>query len=345
MRSHVQTRRPATSAAVQVPRVVPSAKMFGWKDRENPDYAKIDGDGTFTLTNLRPAPGSKHRKKRKGRGHAAGQGGSCGFGMRGQKSRSGRPTRPGFEGGQTPLYRRIPKFVGRPMGKGHKRTEYALVKIEHLNTCSAGAVVTLQSLQETGVVTKQKRKLYKVVGGEELTVPNLTVKAHAFTSSAVGAIEKAGGKCVLVSPTTGKDLILDDEDDAKAVAVADEEDSEGTESVALDEDVEDDEIASDAELALEEEPVEDDSAEDSEPEAPVAENVEMEEESIAEEPLSETSSSLDEEGVGEPAEIEDASDVEETDIVAEATVEETDDTSESEGGVAEDRNETPSADA
>lgn len=70
---------------------------------------------------LKPAPGSRHRHKRKGRGIAAGQGASCGFGMRGQKSRSGPGVRAGFEGGQTPLYRRLPKLVGRPMGPGHSK--------------------------------------------------------------------------------------------------------------------------------------------------------------------------------------------------------------------------------
>lgn len=70
---------------------------------------------------LKPAPGSRHRHKRKGRGIAAGQGASCGFGMRGQKSRSGPGVRAGFEGGQTALYRRIPKLVGRPMGPGHTK--------------------------------------------------------------------------------------------------------------------------------------------------------------------------------------------------------------------------------
>lgn len=70
---------------------------------------------------LKPAPGSRHRHKRKGRGIAAGQGASCGFGMRGQKSRSGPGVRAGFEGGQQPLYRRLPKLVGRPMGPGHTK--------------------------------------------------------------------------------------------------------------------------------------------------------------------------------------------------------------------------------
>jgi len=69
------------------------------------------------LGNLQPAPGSKKGKNRKGRGIAAGQGATCGFGMRGQKSRSGAPTRPGFEGGQMPLYRRLPKLVGKGKGR------------------------------------------------------------------------------------------------------------------------------------------------------------------------------------------------------------------------------------
>lgn len=70
---------------------------------------------------LKSSPGSRHRHKRKGRGISAGQGASCGFGMRGQKSRSGPGVRAGFEGGQTALYRRLPKLVGRPMGPGHTK--------------------------------------------------------------------------------------------------------------------------------------------------------------------------------------------------------------------------------
>jgi large subunit ribosomal protein L15 len=216
---------PATSRArvattrVVPARVSPTAKIFDWKKRADPDYAKIDGDGIFRLNNLRPAPGSRHRKKRKGRGDAAGQGGSCGFGMRGQKSRSGRPSRPGFEGGQTPLYRRVPKFTGRPMGPGHTKTEYGLMKIEFLNGLEENSIVTFDSLLQAGLMTKQKRKLIKVTGGAELNVKGLTVKAHAFTSSAVAAIEGAGGKCVLVSPTTGKDIVLDEEEtDSKSAS-------------------------------------------------------------------------------------------------------------------------------
>lgn len=90
-----------------------------------------DGE-VFTVTNLKGAPGSAKRKTRKGRGIAAGQGATCGFGMRGQSSRSGRPERPGFEGGQTPLYRRLPKMVGKPMGPGHTREVFNLITLEQV---------------------------------------------------------------------------------------------------------------------------------------------------------------------------------------------------------------------
>lgn len=224
-------------------------KIFDWKKRTDPNYGVLpaEDEGIFKLNNLRPAPGSRKRKKRKGRGDAAG-GARCGFGMRGQKSRSGRSVRPGFEGGQTPLYRRIPKFVGRPMGPGHKKTEYALIKLEYLNSCAEGEIVTFESLYEKGVMTKQKRRsIFKVVGGRRryygqaeeeekeednngmvVTVQNLTVKAHAFTSAAVEAIENANGTCVLLSPTTGKDIIFDD--DGNVVDENDNDDEEEEES-------------------------------------------------------------------------------------------------------------------
>mmetsp|Transcript_2465 Transcript_2465/g.3608 ORF Transcript_2465/g.3608 Transcript_2465/m.3608 type:complete len:240 (+) Transcript_2465:45-764(+) len=179
-------------------------KIFDWKLREN-DH-RIEGVETFTVTNLFPAPGSRHRKKRKGRGIAAGQGASCGFGMRGQKSRSGRSVRPGFEGGQTPLYRRIPKYVGRPMGPGHTKKEFNLISLNALNSVSEGSTVSFDSLFEQGAVTKTKHRWHKVIGNGELGVKSLTVQAHAFTNTAKEAIEKNGGKCQLLSPTTNKVL-------------------------------------------------------------------------------------------------------------------------------------------
>lgn len=157
---------------------------------------------TLDLSNLAVAPGSHKSKTRKGRGISAGQGKSCGFGDRGQKSRSGRSVRPGFEGGQIPLYRRLPKFVGRPMGPGHSKTLYGIVKLNKLNAVAEGSTVDYESLQESSIVSKSKFKLKKVVGGpEEFTAKGLTIKAHAFTASAKAAIEANGGTCVVLPKT------------------------------------------------------------------------------------------------------------------------------------------------
>merc|ERR1712115_43697 len=103
----------------------------------------------FTWDSLRPAPGARKRKTRKGRGISAGQGATCGFGMRGQKARSGRPTRPGFEGGQQPLYRRLPKYVGKPMGPGHSKTVYNLIHLDALNGVAPRETCNFESLFES----------------------------------------------------------------------------------------------------------------------------------------------------------------------------------------------------
>ena len=133
--------------------------------------------------------------------------------MRGQKSRSGEGAgvRHGFEGGQTALYRRLPKFVGKPMGPGHSKTVYNLIKLEMLNECQAGATVTADSLLEKGVLGKfgKTEKLFKVCGDGELKTGSLVVKAHAFTESARAAIEASGGKCIVMSPT--RDMALEDD--------------------------------------------------------------------------------------------------------------------------------------
>lgn len=124
--------------------------------------------------------------------------------MRGQKSRAGRPTRPGFEGGQQPLYRRLPKFAGQPPGPGHQKELYNLIKLDELNNCAEGGVVNFDSLLESGAITKAKYDIHKVVvGREDFTAKGITVQAHAFTKSAREAIEGAGGKCQLLSKTTG----------------------------------------------------------------------------------------------------------------------------------------------
>mmetsp|Transcript_21022 Transcript_21022/g.31708 ORF Transcript_21022/g.31708 Transcript_21022/m.31708 type:complete len:228 (-) Transcript_21022:64-747(-) len=183
-----------------------SMKIFDWKRREADESALNDPDGPeWTLNTIKPAPGSRKRKKRKGRGIAAGQGATCGFGMRGQKARSGRPERPGFEGGQTPLYRRLPKFVGKPTGPGHTKTVYNLIKLDEINSAEPGSTCNFESLLESGSVTKSKYPIHKVVvGSAEFTAKDVTVQAHAFTASARTAIENAGGKCQLLKRTTGE---------------------------------------------------------------------------------------------------------------------------------------------
>lgn len=140
------------------------------------------------LADAKPQKGSKRRRRRVGRGIAAGQGASCGFGMRGQKSRSGRPTRPGFEGGQNPLYRRLPKLKHFPL-VNHK--VFTIVNVEKLGGLSKNTEVTLESLMEAGIVTANDGPL-KILGNGELDVA-LTVKAAAASKSAIAKIEAAGG--------------------------------------------------------------------------------------------------------------------------------------------------------
>jgi large subunit ribosomal protein L15 len=146
-----------------------------------------------TLQSLTTKPGARRRKLRKGRGIAAGQGASCGFGMRGQKSRSGRPTRPGFEGGQMPLNRRIPKLKHFELVNPK---HFTVLNVGKLADCKAGSTVSLESLVEAGIVTSPKHPL-KILGDGDLGV-KLTVQAAGFTASARSKIEAAGGSCELV---------------------------------------------------------------------------------------------------------------------------------------------------
>lgn len=179
-------------------------KIFDWKQRELFESYKVPDDFTLNFNTISAVPGSRKKFLRVGRGIAAGQGKTCGRGMRGQKSRSGEGggVRPGFEGGQTALYRRLPKFVGKPM-KGHTKTEYELIKLDMLNQCKEGSTVDFEVLVAQGVATKANKgvTIQKVVGSGELSVKGLTVKAHAFTESAKAAIEANGGSCLVMSPT------------------------------------------------------------------------------------------------------------------------------------------------
>jgi large subunit ribosomal protein L15 len=145
------------------------------------------------IADAQPQPGSTKRGRRVGRGIAAGQGASCGFGMRGQKSRSGRPTRPGFEGGQTPLYRRLPKLKGFPLVNFK---HFTIINLDDLEGLEAKTEVNLSSLLDAGILTQDDGPL-KVLGGGEVKVA-LTVKAAAFTKSAKAAIIAAGGTCEVV---------------------------------------------------------------------------------------------------------------------------------------------------
>jgi large subunit ribosomal protein L15 len=114
--------------------------------------------------------------------------------MRGQKSRSGRPTRPGFEGGQMPLYRRIPKLKHFPLVN---RQQYTIINVEDLADLPSNTTVTLTSLMDAGIITSNDGPL-KVLGNGELTV-TLTVQAAAFTTTAQQKIEAAGGTCEVLS--------------------------------------------------------------------------------------------------------------------------------------------------
>ena len=148
---------------------------------------------TSTLNSLKPNTGSRKKKLRKGRGIAAGQGASCGFGMRGQKSRSGRPTRPGFEGGQMPLYRRVPKLKHFEIINQKK---FSVINLEKLNKFNDDEVVNLDSLVKKGLLFKPKFPL-KILGNGNIKV-KLKVEAHSFTKSAKEKIEAAGGSCNVV---------------------------------------------------------------------------------------------------------------------------------------------------
>jgi len=145
-----------------------------------------------TLSNLKPPRGSRHRKVRVGRGMGSKMGKTSGAGNKGQQSRRGYSRRPGFEGGQMPLHRRLPKRgFSSPFPKS-----FAVVNVESLNVFASGDTVTPESLTGLGVV-RAKRTGVKVLGTGELKVA-LTVRAHAFSKSAQEKITGAGGKVEVI---------------------------------------------------------------------------------------------------------------------------------------------------
>ena len=140
------------------------------------------------LNELSPAPGSTSVRKRIGRGHGSGNGKTAGKGHKGQKARSGGSIRPGFEGGQTALARRIPK-------RGFNNifaTKYAVINVSDLEMFNDGITVDAELLKASGLIKKELDGI-KVLGNGELT-KNLTVKAAKFSAAAKEKIEKAGGK-------------------------------------------------------------------------------------------------------------------------------------------------------
>ncbi len=143
------------------------------------------------LSNLKAAEGSRHNKFRRGRGHGSGNGKTAGKGHKGQKARSGAP-RPGFEGGQMPLYRRIPKrgFTNR------NTKEIVAINIDRLECFDNDAVVTVDALIEAGIV-KNPRDGVKILGNGELT-KKLNVQVNAFSASAKEKIEALGGKAEVI---------------------------------------------------------------------------------------------------------------------------------------------------
>ena len=144
------------------------------------------------LHELSPAPGSVRESKRIGRGHGSGWGKTAGKGHKGQKARAGHGQRPGFEGGQMPLQRRIPK-------RGFNNIfakEYAIVNLAALNTFEAGAVVDAAALVDAGILKKYYDGV-KILGNGKLEKA-LTVKAEAFSASAKAQIEAAGGKAEVI---------------------------------------------------------------------------------------------------------------------------------------------------
>ena len=138
---------------------------------------------------LSPAPGSKKRRKRVGRGDGSGHGTYSGRGIKGQKSRSGNKVRPGFEGGQLPLIKRLPQKRGFT---NIFRTQYTIVNMDRLNIFEPGSEVTPEKLVAAGVV-KSLRHPIKILAGGDINHP-LLVRANKFSAAAKAKIEVAGGK-------------------------------------------------------------------------------------------------------------------------------------------------------
>ena len=146
----------------------------------------------MNLSNLKPRPGSKHRVKRLGCGESSGHGKTSGKGHKGQKARSGGSIRLGFEGGQMPLIRRIPK---RGFNNSNFKTQFAVVNLSNLNAFDDGAAVDEESLLAAGIIRRPYEQV-KILGRGDLT-KRLTITANKASEAARVAIEKVGGTLIL----------------------------------------------------------------------------------------------------------------------------------------------------
>ena len=147
----------------------------------------------MNIQSLSPAPNSTFKVKRLGRGTGSGHGKTAGKGHKGQNARSGGGVRPGFEGGQMPLIRRLPK---RGFTNNWKKV-YTTINVSELNKLEPNTIVTAEMLKATGKISKISEYGLKVIGNGELTIP-LTVKANKFSESAIQKIQKAGGTIEVV---------------------------------------------------------------------------------------------------------------------------------------------------
>lgn len=145
------------------------------------------------LHELKKNPGATHSKKIVGRGPGSGLGKTSGKGHKGQNARSGGGVRPVFEGGQLPLYRRLPK---RGFSNAKFKTEYAVINVGDLNRFDEGTVITPELLKETGIVKKQLAGI-KVLGDGEID-KKITIRAHRFSSAALEKLEKSGSKAEVI---------------------------------------------------------------------------------------------------------------------------------------------------
>ena len=144
------------------------------------------------LHELQPNEGSRTKRKRVGRGMASGHGKTSGRGHKGQQARSGGGVRPGFEGGQTPLFQRLPKRGFTNIN----RKEYAIVSLDDLNRFDENTEITPELLLQEGVISKMKSGVKVLANGS--VDKKLTVKAHKFSTAAKEAIEAAGGKAEVI---------------------------------------------------------------------------------------------------------------------------------------------------